>query len=152
MTTTSPGVRDFTTAQLVRMARLFGHESGVTRTLERSGDERKRHQLTKTPHLEVWVMTWPPGATTDWHDHGKAAGAMVVVEGELIDRQWRGGSEHWVELGPGGEGSVAPGTAHNLTNVGDGYAVTVHAYAPGLTEMTPYAWEDGRPVAIDAAS
>lgn len=152
MTTTSPGVRDFTKDQLVRMARLFANETGVARTIERSGDERKRHQLTKTPHLEVWVMTWPPGATTDWHDHGKASGAMVVVEGELIDRQWRGGSEHWVELNAGDEGSVAAGTPHNLTNVGDDYAVTIHAYAPGLAEMTPYVWEDGRPVAIDAAS
>lgn len=97
-------------------------------------------------------MTWPPGATTGWHDHGRATGAMVVVEGELIDEQWRGGSEHWSELAPGDERSVAAGTPHNLTNVGDGYAVTVHAYAPGLTEMMPYAWEDGRPVAIDAVS
>ncbi|RNI19884.1 cysteine dioxygenase [Flexivirga caeni] len=148
MTTTSPGVRDFTKDQLVRMARLFAHEAGVARTIERSGAERKRHQLTHTPHLEVWVMTWPPGASTDWHDHGAADGAMVVVEGELIDVQWRGGSEHWLELRPGDDAAVAAGTAHSLTNVGDGYAVTIHAYAPGLTEMTPYTWENGRPVAI----
>ncbi|MGN6412685.1 cysteine dioxygenase [Flexivirga sp.] len=152
MTTASPGVRDFTSDQLVRMAKLFAHEAGVTSTIERTGAERQRHQLTKTPHLEVWVMTWPPGASTGWHDHGVAAGAMVVVEGELIDRQWKGGTEHWSELSEGDEKSIGPRTAHNLTNVGDGYAVTIHAYSPGLTEMTPYAWENGQPVAIDAGA
>jgi len=152
MSTTSPGVRDFTSAQLARVARLFAHEAGVTSTIERTGDERQRHQLTQTPHLEVWVMTWPPGASTGWHDHGAAAGAMVVVEGELIDRQWRGGSEQWLELKPGDDASIPARTPHNLTNVSDDFAVTIHAYAPGLTEMTPYSWVDGRPVAIDTPS
>lgn len=152
MTTASPGIRDFTSDQLARVARLFAHEAGVTSAIRRSGTERQRHQLTKTPHLEVWVMTWPPGTTTDWHDHGDASGAMVVVEGELIDRQWKGGSEHWFELTAGDEGSITPRTAHNLTNVGNDFAVTIHAYSPGLTEMTPYAWENDAPVAIDAES
>lgn len=152
MTTASPGVRDFTSDQLARMAKLFAREGAAVSATRPAGRERQRHQLTATPHLEVWVVNWPPGATTDWHDHGAAAGAMVVVEGELIDRQWKGGSEHWRELGAGDETAVTAHTAHNLTNVGDGYAVTVHAYSPGLTEMTPYAWENGRPVAIDATS
>jgi len=152
MTTASPGVRDFTSDQLARMAKLFAREGAAVSATKPDGTERQRHQLTRTPHLEVWVVNWPPGATTGWHDHGAAAGAMVVVEGELIDRQWKGGSEHWRELGDGDDIAVGPRTAHNLTNVGDGYAVTVHAYSPGLTEMTPYAWENGQPVAIDATS
>lgn len=152
MTTASPGVRDFTGDQLVRMARLFAREGAAVSARRPSGTERERHQLTKTPHLEVWVVNWPPGAETGWHDHGAADGAMVVVEGELIDRQWKGGSEHWSELTDGDEVTITPNTAHHVTNVGDGYAVTVHAYSPGLTEMTPYAWENGRPVAVDALS
>lgn len=149
MSIAAPGVRDFTKDQLARMARLFAHQAGVTSTIERTGDERQRHQLAKTPHLEVWVMTWPPGASTGWHDHGAADGAMVIVEGDLIDRQWRGGSEHWRELTAGDEHAVAAGTPHELTNVGDDYAVTIHAYSPGLTEMTPYVREGDRLVAID---
>lgn len=152
MTTASPGIRDFTSDQLARMARLFAHDADVKLASGRTSTERQRHQLTKNPHLEVWLMTWPPGATTDWHDHGDAAGAMVVVQGELIDRLWKGGSEHWRDLGADDEIAIAPRTAHNLTNVGDGVAITIHAYSPGLAEMTPYAWENGQPVAIDAAS
>lgn len=152
MTTASPGIRDFTSDQLARVARLFAHDADMTMASGRTGAERQRHQLTKTPHLEVWLMTWPSGATTDWHDHGAAAGAMVVVQGELIDRLWKGGSEHWRDLTAGDEIAISPRTAHNLTNVGDGPAVTIHAYSPGLTEMTPYAWENGQPIAIDAVS
>lgn len=152
MTTASPGIRDFTSDQLARVARLFAHDADASSTSGRTGAERQRHQLMKTPHLEVWLMTWPAGATTDWHDHGAADSAMVVVRGELIDRLWKGGSEHWRELRADDEIGIAPRTAHNLTNVGDGVAVTIHAYSPGLADLTPYAWENGRPVAIDAAS
>ena len=152
MSTASPGIRDFTSDQLARMARLFAHDVDVTLATGRAGTERQRRQLTKNSHLEVWLMTWPSGATTDWHDHGAAAGAMVVVQGELIDRLWKGGSEHWRDLREGDEIAISPRTAHNLTNVGDDVAITIHAYAPGLAEMTPYAWENGQPVAIDAAS
>lgn len=152
MTTASPGVRDFTSDQLARMAKLFAREGAAVSAVKPDGTERQRHQLTKTPHLEVWVVNWPPGASTGWHDHGAAAGAMVVVEGDLIERQWKGGSEQWRELGAEDETTITPQTAHEVTNVGDGFAVTVHAYSPGLTEMTPYAWENNAPVAIDAAS
>jgi Uncharacterized conserved protein, contains double-stranded beta-helix domain len=152
MTTASPGIRDFTSDQLARVARLFAHDADATSATGRTSAERQRHQLTKNPHLEVWLVTWPPGATTDWHDHGAAAGAVVVVRGELIDRLWKGGSEHWRELTNGDEIAIAPQTAHNLTNVGDEVAITIHAYSPGLAEMTPYAWENGQPVAIDTTS
>jgi len=151
MTTASPGIRDFTSDQLARVARLFAHDADVTVANGRTGVERRRHQLTKNSHLEVWLMTWPSGATTDWHDHGAAAGAMVVVHGELIDRMWKGGSEHWREVTAGDEIAIAPRTAHNLTNVGNDVATTIHAYSPELADMTPYAWENGQPVALDAS-
>ncbi|NNG38186.1 cysteine dioxygenase family protein [Flexivirga sp. ID2601S] len=151
MTTTSPGVRNFTRAQLLRVAKLFAGDSGAASAVDRSGDERTRHPLAQTPHLEVWVMTWPPGSTTGWHDHGDASGAMVVVEGDLGDELWKGGSVQVRDLAPGDEHVIAAGQLHNVTNLGDDYAVTIHAYSPGLTEMTPYEWVDGKPVAVKPA-
>ena len=30
---------------------------------------------------DIWLITWPAGSSTGWHDHGTAAGAFVVLEG-----------------------------------------------------------------------
>src|SRR5580700_2798663 len=50
------------------------------------GATRRRWQLlAAAPSFEAWVIGWPPGGTIELHDHGDSAGAVVVVDGELVE-------------------------------------------------------------------
>ena len=39
---------------------------------------------------DIWLITWPAGSSTGWHDHGSASGAFVVLEGQLTEYVWTG--------------------------------------------------------------
>lgn len=145
----SLGIRDFTAEQLVRIARLFASDDSHAGQVDLSVTERQRIPLDSNAHLEVWLMVWPVGSSTGWHDHGQAAGAYVVVTGELIEESRRGGAASDLLLEKGDDRAFGAGHIHNMTNVGDTPALTVHAYSPGLTEMTPYELVDGRLVPIN---
>src|SRR5438093_9574262 len=43
-------------------------------------------RLELTTDLEVWLLSWLPGQGTGFHDHGAAAGAFTVAQGELTER------------------------------------------------------------------
>lgn len=144
----SLGIREFTGEQLLRIARLFASDGSHAGRVDRSVSERQRIPLDANPHLEVWLMVWPVGSSTGWHDHGSAAGAYVVVAGELIEESRRAGVAHDHLVATGDERTFGPGHLHNMTNVGNEPALTVHAYSPGLTEMTPYAMVEGRLVPV----
>jgi len=94
---------------------------------------------------EVWLLTWLPGQSTGFHDHGRAAGAFAVARGQL--------SERTVEAEPlagarprvrhrtvraGGIRSFGTQHVHDVTNVSGEPAVSVHAYSPPLTAMRRY--------------
>ena len=90
---------------------------------------------------EVWVISWLPGQSTGFHDHGGANGAFGVVWGQL--------DEHVVVRGaaatagrPVPAGSVrsfGPRHVHDVRNSAAGsVAVSVHAYSPPLSAMTRY--------------
>jgi predicted metal-dependent enzyme (double-stranded beta helix superfamily) len=90
---------------------------------------------------EVWLISWLPGQSTGFHDHGSSAGAFGVVWGSLDEC-----------VVPRGEGrvrvnQVASGTVrafgkryvHDVRNPeGGSVAVSVHAYSPPLSTMTRY--------------
>jgi predicted metal-dependent enzyme (double-stranded beta helix superfamily) len=100
-------------------------------------------RLADLPDHEVWLLTWLPGQGTDLHDHGGSAGALHVVEGDLVED---------IVAAPG------PGTfrmtvrhltaglghgfgrryVHRLTNRSTRPAVSIHVYGPALTTMTRY--------------
>ena len=44
------------------------------------------HRLELTDDHEVWLLSWLPGQSTGFHDHGGAAGAFAVAQGELRER------------------------------------------------------------------
>lgn len=145
MTAASLGIRHFSEAHLRRIARLFaGNEDHLSR-VDSAATERTRIELDTTAYLEVWLIAWPPGTSTGWHDHGGASGAFHVVRGSLTQETWRAGQLGESDLTEGEDFSFAPGVVHNTTNIADGVALSVHAYSPGLSEMTPYGWRHGHP-------
>jgi predicted metal-dependent enzyme (double-stranded beta helix superfamily) len=108
--------------------------------------------------VSAWIIRWPPGAGTGWHDHGGSSGAMVIVGGELTE--WSVGSV-WSRVAdsesvplPDGVGrrrrltvgtdrAFGPWYIHEVVNQGDEAAFSVHVYSPRLPLMRRYLVHDG---------
>jgi predicted metal-dependent enzyme (double-stranded beta helix superfamily) len=101
--------------------------------------------LLEGDDFEAWLLGWPPGEGIELHDHGSSSGALVVVEGALVETYVEGSD--WVR--PGGrlrhrrlpEGtliSFGPDHIHDVVNGGDHQALSIHVYSPRLRSMTFY--------------
>jgi predicted metal-dependent enzyme (double-stranded beta helix superfamily) len=87
---------------------------------------------------EVWVLSWLPGQSTGFHDHGVAAGAFAVAQGQVRERTVPAAHRPQVRNLTVARGSVrafGPHYTHDVVNVFTEPAVTVHAYSPPLTAM-----------------
>ena len=85
---------------------------------------------------EIWLISWLPGHSTGFHDHGGSAGAFAVVWGDLDEYQL---GERERRVSPGSVRSFGPRYVHDVRNTSDSsVAVSVHAYSPPLSEMTRY--------------
>jgi predicted metal-dependent enzyme (double-stranded beta helix superfamily) len=87
---------------------------------------------------EVWLLSWLPGQSTGFHDHGRAAGAFAVAQGQVRERTVAAGHGRPVRNLTVGRGSVrafGPHYAHDVVNAFAEPAITVHAYSPPLTAM-----------------
>lgn len=150
----SAGVRHFTPVQLLRLAHLFARDPELAThpTSRPDGDpaERSWAELSRTGHLQVWLIRWPVGASTGWHDHGGSIGAFTVLTGTLTERTLPG-SLHEQRLVPGEGRAFGGAHTHEVVNLGDEEAVSVHAYSPTLDQMTRYDLVDGRlvPAAVE---
>ena len=90
---------------------------------------------------EVWLISWLPGQSTGFHDHGGSAGAFGVVWGALDECVVpRGGGRALVtQVTAGDARAFGPRYVHDVRNPAAGsVAVSVHAYSPPLSEMTRY--------------
>jgi predicted metal-dependent enzyme (double-stranded beta helix superfamily) len=98
---------------------------------------------------EAWLLTWLPGQQTDLHDHGGSAGAFLVVAGEITETLvGRDGLADTVLTA----GTVREFGSHHVHRVANRFtvpAISLHVYAPALTAMTRYRFENGR-LAIDS--
>lgn len=108
--------------------------------------------------VDVWLISWTADQGTELHDHGGSAGAFTVVQGRLTETAWSGGvapaDERARNRRPGhltdlvreaGETSLFGGHyVHDVRNLDDEIAVSVHAYSPPLSRMHFYDVEAGR--------
>lgn len=113
-------------------------------------DERERwHQrLYRDQRIDVWLISWLPSQGTQLHDHGGSSGAFTVLSGTLSEavyqprppRQPSGVGSSLVDLDRGPSDSVGFGVhyIHDVRNLGELPAVSIHAYSPPLTTMNFY--------------
>nr|WP_278256977.1 hypothetical protein [Nocardioides convexus] len=59
--------------------------------LDPAPEERSWIRLLRTDDYELWLISWPAGAATDWHDHGSSSGAFTVLRGTLTEHRFDGG-------------------------------------------------------------
>jgi predicted metal-dependent enzyme (double-stranded beta helix superfamily) len=114
--------------------------------------QRWYRRLELADDYELWLLSWLPGQGTGFHDHGLAAGAFAVAQGQVRERTAAAGSgparQPVVAAGPGvlrqrtvaagGIRSFGPQYVHDVANAFAEPAVTVHAYSPPLTAMRRY--------------
>jgi len=92
------------------------------------------------PAYELWLLSWLPGQRTGFHDHGDAAGAFAVADGDLLESTARPGRRAVASraLAAGAVRSFGPAYLHDVASAGDRPAVSVHAYSPALSLMRQY--------------
>ncbi|MFJ9032358.1 cysteine dioxygenase [Streptomyces sp. NPDC102274] len=103
---------------------------------------------------EAWLIGWPPGTGTGWHDHGGSHGAFATAAGTLKEDSLaaRLPTEGWKTLEltedvdrerqlAAGEGrAFGRHHVHEVRNEsGAEHAVSVHAYYPPLPLMRRYS-------------
>ena len=82
----SAGIDRFSPAQLLRTARLFASDPELPNLVDHQSGERRWVELDSSPYLQIWLLSWPAGTETRWHDHGESAGAFLTVSGTLREQ------------------------------------------------------------------
>ncbi|MBK1782747.1 cysteine dioxygenase [Prauserella cavernicola] len=102
-------------------------------------EQRWWSRLALTRGVELWLLSWLPGQGTDPHDHGGAAGSFTVFTGTLDETyRYPGSPLRRAVRTTGSALGFGSGHAHQLRNVSDAPAVTVHAYSPPLVPTRQY--------------
>jgi predicted metal-dependent enzyme (double-stranded beta helix superfamily) len=92
---------------------------------------RWRLRLAHSGQVEVWLVTWTPGQSSSWHEHGTAA-AYTVLDGELTETRPHGRTgTRATRRRPGRGAAAGPGHLHTLQNLGVLPAISVHAMLTG---------------------
>jgi quercetin dioxygenase-like cupin family protein len=111
--------------------------------VEHHPTERRWHRIETDHDVELWLISWPPGSSTGWHDHGTARGAIATLQGRLTEGSWAG-RVFRRRLGPGDARTFPSWHVHDVGNRTREHALSLHAYTPALTAMTRYRVADGR--------
>ena len=139
--TTLVGVKDSSGAvsktpeELSEIVALFVLSDGWMDRVRLHSDHRWYERLYHGPDYDIWVISWLPGQSTGYHDHGASSGALVVATGILEEH--RPGERARV-IHPGKPHAFGPDYAHDVRNDSLAPAISIHAYSPPLSEMNEY--------------
>ncbi len=133
--------------QLIEFARFYADEvaAGLYPYVSYDPDERWHQRLYRDRRMDVWLISWLPEQGTQLHDHGGSSGAFSVLSGTLTEAVVSGRStlrDHGRAAGD--SVGFGPHYVHDVRNLSDAPAVSVHVYSPPLTTMTFYDLADGR--------
>jgi hypothetical protein len=160
---TEPGRASLgSTSAMLRWAATFAATANLPELLPVTTG-RSWIPLSNPAGWDAWLIVWPAGSDTGWHDHQGAAGVFYVARGVLTEFSLAGGRSaatvtsfgapaaapiaSWtdvrtrrVEAGRGR--GLATNHVHHVVNEYDQPAYSVHAYSPRLYGMTRYTWRD----------
>jgi cysteine dioxygenase type I len=152
------------TSAMLRWAANFAATADLPRLLP-VADDRSWIPLANPAGWDAWLIAWPGGSDTGWHDHQGAAGVFYVAHGVLTEFSLAGGRSAAAAGNSGEPAAVAAPIAswtdvrtrrveagrgralgtnhvHHVVNEYDQPAYSVHAYSPRLYGMTRYTWRD----------
>ncbi|MGW5330035.1 cysteine dioxygenase [Streptomyces sp. NPDC004014] len=143
-----------TQADLLDFARRTAADTELIASLPLDPEGRTWVRLEGPGGSEAWLIGWPPGSGTGWHDHADSVGAFVTASGELREHSLaaRLPTDGWKTLEltedvdrrrllPAGQGrAFGRHHVHEVLNESpDGHAVSVHAYFPPLPRIRRYS-------------
>ncbi|MFI1160907.1 cysteine dioxygenase [Streptomyces sioyaensis] len=141
-------------AELLDFVRRSAADPALIASLPLDPEGRTWIRLDGPGGSEAWLIGWPPGTGTGWHDHGGSHGAFAAASGELAEQSLAAPlpTEGWTTLelaegvdrertlGDGRGRAFGPHHVHQVLNTSqDTHAVSVHAYYPPLPLMRRYS-------------
>jgi rhodanese-related sulfurtransferase len=112
-------------------------------------EHRWYERLYLGPDHDIWVISWLPGQSTGFHDHGASSGAFVVATGILEEHS---AGERVRVVHPGQPRAFGPAYTHDVRNISLAPAISIHAYSPPLSDMNEYELDGGRLIPRESAS
>ncbi|MEU9347361.1 cysteine dioxygenase [Streptomyces sp. NPDC048278] len=143
-----------TQADLLDFVRRTAADAELIASLPLDPEGRTWVRLDGPAGSEAWLIGWPPGSGTGWHDHAESVGAFLTASGELKEYSLatRLPTDGWktLELSegvdrerrlPAGKGrSFGRDHVHEVHNEStERHAVSVHAYYPPLPRIRRYS-------------
>ncbi|MEU8849101.1 cysteine dioxygenase [Streptomyces sp. NPDC048564] len=143
-----------TQADLLAFVRRTAADTALVASLPLDPEGRTWVRLEGPGGSEAWLIGWPPGTGTGWHDHADSAGAFVTAAGELKEHSLavRLPADGWKTLEltddvdrerrlPAGKGrSFGHHHVHEVLNESlDRHAISVHAYYPPLPQIRRFS-------------
>ena len=138
-----------TPRELANIVSLIASSEGWIDRVRLRTEQRWYERLYHGPDHDIWVISWLPGQSTGFHDHGESAGAFVVATGILEEHR---PDEQTVVIHPGQARAFGPDYAHDVRNVSLGPAVSIHAYSPPLSKMNEYELDGDQLIPRERAS
>jgi rhodanese-related sulfurtransferase len=129
------GVVARTPEELANIVSRFASSDGWLNRVRLRADHRWYERLYHGPDYDIWAISWMPGQSTGFHDHGESSGAFIVATGVLEEHR---PGEQTLTVHPGQPRAFGPDYAHDVRNVSLAPAVSIHAYSPPLNEMNEY--------------
>jgi quercetin dioxygenase-like cupin family protein len=112
-------------------------------------DHRPFVPIVDEPELNGWVIAWPAGSDTGYHDHDGSRAIIIGLHGHVTEqRPVFGRTEPRSRTcTPGDAIELAPEAVHRMHNLhGDETALTLHLYSPPLVRQAIYRLLDGQPI------
>jgi quercetin dioxygenase-like cupin family protein len=136
----------FSPLQLIEFTRFYADEvgSGAYPDIDYDPDERWHQRIYRDRRVDVWLISWLPAQGTQLHDHGGSSGSFTVLSGALTEATVAGSELHDHHRTVGDSVGFGAHYVHDVRNLSDAPAVSVHAYSPPLTSMTYYDLADGK--------
>lgn len=138
-----------TPEELAGIVAQFAAADGWMERVRLRTEDRWYERLYHGPDHDIWVISWLPGQSTGFHDHGESAGAFVVATGVLEEH--RPGEQPHAIL-PGQPRAFGADYAHDVRNASLAPTVSIHAYSPPLSEMNEYELDGSSLVPRERAS
>jgi rhodanese-related sulfurtransferase len=135
------GAASRTPEELANIVSLFASSDGWIDKVRLRAEGRWYERQYHGPDYDIWVISWLPGQSTGFHDHGASSGAFVVATGILEEHR---PGERTRVIHPGNPRAFGPGYAHDVLNVSLAPAISIHAYSPPLSEMNEYELDGSR--------
>ncbi|WJV45768.1 cysteine dioxygenase [Streptomyces flavofungini] len=143
-----------TSAELLDFVRRAAADTDLIASLPLDAEGRTWVRLEGPQGSEAWLIGWPPGTGTGWHDHAESVGSFTTAAGTLKENSLaaRLPTDGWKTLelteGVDRERRLATGQGrafgrnhvHEVLNEStDQHAISVHAYYPPLPRIRRYS-------------